>query len=103
VFFTWSFFDRLSCPAYASFGYGASRNHPKLKAFNRLIAMTKMRCHLYHSLRLARDERWASGYRRDITSDNGAWTAVRTPRQAGEDDTQAAQIIDLRGYRRISN
>jgi len=65
--------------------------------------MTKMRCHLYHSLRLARDERWASGYRRDIGSDNGVWTNVQTPRESGVDDRQAAQIIDLRGYRRIGN
>jgi hypothetical protein len=65
--------------------------------------MTKMRCHLYHSLRLARDERWASGYRRDIGSDNGVGTTVPSPREAGEDELQAAEIINLSGYRRVSN
>ena len=65
--------------------------------------MTRMRCHLYHSLRLARDERWASGYRREVTGDGAASTASTAPQDGDSEHTHLAQIIDLGGHRHISN
>ncbi len=65
--------------------------------------MTKMRSHLYHSLRLARDERWASGYRRDIEGDETDTRVVRASRKVGGQVVHIAPIIDLSGYRRVSS
>ena len=59
-----------------------------------------MRSHLYHSLRLARDERWASGYRRDITGDGADTRQLRSSGDGGVEDTQTAQVIELSGYLR---
>ena len=76
---------------------------PGIESIYRLDAMTKMRCHLYHSLRLARDERWASGYRRDIAGDRATSKALSTLQDGGSEETHIAQIIDLGRHRHASS